>query len=133
MTPEEDARAWTVAEFRKWREEITAADEHQQLAFAVALAINWKFFIAAHESPTAFARLQRSEQMKFYEKWLGLTLLRPHDREATRAAQMLCYFLAAIINKDREFEVEAAQFLDAHCRKGWPIAVNIPYDPPPDM
>jgi hypothetical protein len=126
----DDNREWVIAKFRDRRSQIEGGDEVSQGAFAVILATFWKAFLAEHESPAAFGRLPRDEQMQHYGRWLGICekFEAMGDDEKLVPAELITLYLASIINNDREFEVEAAAFLDKHARTGWQMT---PVEAPP--
>jgi len=119
-----DDRAWVIAKFRDRRVEIETADEVSKAAFATILAMYWKAFLAEHKSPAAYGSLPRDQQMKYYKNWLNVCAKFESTGESEKVvpAELLCLFLAAIINRDREFEFEVAGFLDDYARKGWEIS-----------
>jgi hypothetical protein len=55
--------------------------------------------------------------------WPGLEAAGRMRRDPTTACvlSMFCDFLAAVISKDRDFELEAGHFLDSFARMGWPL------------
>jgi hypothetical protein len=126
----DENREWSVAKFRERRSQIEAADEVAKGAFAIILATYWRAFLAKYESPAAFGRLPRDEQMQHYAGWLGICekFESMGDHEKLVPAELMTLYLAAIINNDREFEAEAAGFLEQHARAGWQM---LPVEMPP--
>jgi hypothetical protein len=111
----------TIKAFREKCQAIRAGDDVTQMAFAFAIALTWKAFLSEHTSPTAFAQLPRDEQMTYYRKCLAAAAGLQRDPTTACALSMFCDFLAAVISKDRDFELEAGQFLDSFARIGWPL------------
>jgi len=117
-------RDWTVTEFRKRRQQINSADQVAQMAFAIVTAMHWKAFLAQHGSPATFKQLPRDQQMDYFRNWIELCqrYVVKNDQEKLISAEMISYYLAALINDDRNLETEAAAFLDNLTRKGWHFA-----------
>jgi hypothetical protein len=120
---ERDNRAWVVGEFRKRANSIRTSDPATQLAFSTILATSWKEFVAEHKSPSDFAHLPQDQQMSYYKKWIAMCqkLSNYNDTEKLIPAEMFVYYLAALMKNDRDFEIEAAEFLDAYAREGWQL------------
>jgi hypothetical protein len=119
-------RGSIVSEFRDGCSLVLSADEKAQLAYAIALAVHWKFFLAIHQSPSAFARLSRSEQVHFYDCMQRLRLVHAREPYAALAAQMICHYLHSIIDENPVLQREASDFLNRYARMGWPNALNVP-------
>lgn len=114
-----DDRAWVIAKFRDRRAEIETADEPSKAAFATVLATYWKAFLAEHKGPAEFGDLSRDRQMQYYKNWLsiGAKFEAMGNSEKWVPAELLSLYLAAIINHDREFELEIAEFLDKYAQE----------------
>jgi len=114
------ARDWTISRFRKCRAEIEQSDPVEQLAFCIAMATLWKAFLAVYNSPSDFAVRTYQEQLAYYKKLLAISA-NPgaHSIEIAVPAELLAIYLSAIIQKDRPFENEIAQFLDNKTKQGW--------------
>jgi hypothetical protein len=119
-------RGSVVSEFRDGCSVVLSSDDKAQLAYAIALAVHWKFFLAIHQSPSAFARLSRSEQIHFYECMQRLQLVRAREPFAALAAQMICHYLHAIIDENLVLQREASDFLNRYARMGWPNVLHVP-------
>ena len=116
--PSESAdREWAIETFRKRAAEIRSSDSAAQFAFALGLATDWKGFIAVQGSPAQFAQLSRDEQIDYYKKRLAFAA--SVSQADAMPIEMVNLYLESIINRDEEFELEAAEFLDSHAKKVW--------------
>jgi hypothetical protein len=118
--PTSDSRSLVISEFRELRAEIERANPVEKLSFQITLALNWNTFVANHGSPGQFAKLTRDEQIEYLNKMIKLrdSYAKENNKEHFVPLQMLSIYIAAIIDNDRDLELEAAGFLDEHARRG---------------
>jgi hypothetical protein len=111
---------WVVTTFCKRRAAIENASAASKLVFQLTLATFWKSFIAQHGSSHRFAQLPRSAQMEYFKSLLRLQakLFEQEDFAKVIPLEMLNLYVAAIISKSPNFEIEVATFLDRHLRQG---------------
>jgi hypothetical protein len=122
-------RQGALEAFRKRRAEIENASPTEQMAFQYCLALFWRAFIAQHGVPERFAQLPRKAQKDYFNKMLSLQArLFEQKDEGAIPLIMLNFYLMAIIHKDHDHEIEAATFLDAQSRLGWPLVEATIYD-----
>jgi hypothetical protein len=110
--------------FRLRCSQVVLWSDAEQFSFSIALAFHWKAFLASQRSPSTFSSLPRPKQMEYFRKLLAECekYAAERDVEMLFPLEMLVMYLAAIIEGDREFEREAAAFLDAYTRRGWAAA-----------
>ncbi|MGO9547203.1 MAG: hypothetical protein ACLPPF_20715 [Rhodomicrobium sp.] len=121
---EQSDREWLISQFYEMRNSLDAADERIKITFSVGLAIQRRLFLDRFESPANFSLVSKEQQMDYYMHLVGLLQYHNQNNDGERAAPLLAIipYVAAIIEKDGDFEMEVAKFCDHYARKGWKIA-----------